>query len=91
MDSDSNYSPECFGLYEARNKLSELIDRVVTGEEVIITRHGKPVARLVAERVPDVDASAVDRIFSELSKLASGFEPDVTLEELRGFIDEDRK
>lgn len=32
---------------EARSKLSSLLDRVEEGEEVIITRHGKEVARLV--------------------------------------------
>lgn len=33
-------------LFEAKNKLSGLLDRVAGGEEFIITRHGKPVARL---------------------------------------------
>lgn len=32
---------------EARSKLSSLLDRVEEGEEVIITRHGKEVARLI--------------------------------------------
>jgi len=36
------------GDFEAKAKLSELLDRVSRGEEVIITRHGKPVARLVS-------------------------------------------
>ena len=36
------------GTFEAKNRLSELLDRVESGEEVTITRHGKPVARLVA-------------------------------------------
>ena len=36
------------GAFEAKNKLSELLDQVERGEEVLITRHGKPVARLVA-------------------------------------------
>ena len=31
---------------EAKNKLSELIDRALDGEGVIITRHGKPVVEL---------------------------------------------
>jgi prevent-host-death family protein len=31
---------------EAKNKLSELIDRAEKGEEVVITRHGHPVATL---------------------------------------------
>ncbi len=35
------------GAFEAKNKLSALLDRVEHGEEIIITRHGKPVARLM--------------------------------------------
>jgi len=36
------------GAFEAKNKLSELLDEVERGGEIVITRHGKPVARLVA-------------------------------------------
>lgn len=35
------------GAFEAKNTLGTLLDRVEGGEEIIITRHGKPVARLV--------------------------------------------
>jgi prevent-host-death family protein len=34
------------GAFEAKNKLSELLDRAERGEEVIITRRGRPVAKL---------------------------------------------
>lgn len=37
-----------FGTFEAKNRLSALLDMVEAGEEVTITRNGKPVARLVA-------------------------------------------
>ncbi|WP_127522292.1 type II toxin-antitoxin system prevent-host-death family antitoxin [Mesorhizobium sp. Z1-4] len=37
-----------FGTFEAKNKLSHLLDLVEQGEEVVVTRNGKPVARLVA-------------------------------------------
>lgn len=33
-------------LFEAKNRLSELVDRVLAGEVIEITRHGKVVARL---------------------------------------------
>ncbi|MDR1709156.1 MAG: type II toxin-antitoxin system prevent-host-death family antitoxin [Candidatus Accumulibacter sp.] len=33
-------------LFEAKTKLSGLLDRVAVGEEFLITRHGKPAARL---------------------------------------------
>jgi prevent-host-death family protein len=35
------------GVFDAKNKLSELLDRVERGEEVVITRRGKRVAKLV--------------------------------------------
>jgi prevent-host-death family protein len=35
------------GAFEAKNTLRTLLDRVERGEEIVITRHGKPVARLV--------------------------------------------
>jgi prevent-host-death family protein len=38
------------GAFEAKNTLGSLLDLVERGEEVVITRHGKRVARLV----PDV-------------------------------------
>lgn len=34
-------------VYAAKTQLSRLIDRANAGEEVVITRHGRPVARLV--------------------------------------------
>lgn len=35
--------------YEAESTFDSLLDLVETGEEVVITRHGKRVARLVAD------------------------------------------
>ncbi len=36
------------GASEARNRLSALLDRVEAGEEVVIKRRGRPVARLIS-------------------------------------------
>jgi prevent-host-death family protein len=36
------------GIRQARQALPDLIDRAEAGEEVIITRQGRPVAKLVA-------------------------------------------
>ncbi len=35
------------GAYEAKTHLPRLLDRVAAGESLTITRHGRPVARLV--------------------------------------------
>jgi antitoxin (DNA-binding transcriptional repressor) of toxin-antitoxin stability system len=34
-------------IYEAKNNLSELVKRVEQGEEVILSRHGRPVVQMV--------------------------------------------
>lgn len=34
-------------LYEAKNQLSALVDRAAKGEEIVIAKHGKPLAKLV--------------------------------------------
>ena len=44
-------------VFEAKSKLSALLDRVCSGEEVVITRHGAPIARLV----PMAETTAPDR------------------------------
>jgi prevent-host-death family protein len=36
-----------FNIYEAKTHLSQLLQRVADGEEVVIARAGKPVAKLV--------------------------------------------
>ena len=35
--------------FDAKTRFGELLDRVARGEEVIITRHDRPVARMVPE------------------------------------------
>lgn len=40
------------GAFEAKNTLGALLDMVESGEEIVITRRGKPIARLVRETGP---------------------------------------
>jgi prevent-host-death family protein len=49
------------GVHEAKSTLSELLRRVATGEEVIITRDGAPVARLVPIELPERRSFGADR------------------------------
>ncbi|HEY3055434.1 MAG TPA: type II toxin-antitoxin system prevent-host-death family antitoxin [Thermoanaerobaculia bacterium] len=35
-------------IYDAKTQLSQLVDRAAKGEEIVIARAGRPVARLVA-------------------------------------------
>jgi hypothetical protein len=45
------------GIFEAKTKLSELIEAVKRGEEIRITQRGKPVARLVVDNEVGVQES----------------------------------
>jgi prevent-host-death family protein len=76
---------ESIGLFEAKTHLSELIARAERGEEVVITRHNKPVARLVPIGRPLGDGA--QRRLAALEALQA-FEPivlpGVTLDELIG-------
>jgi prevent-host-death family protein len=59
------------GAYEAKTHLSELLEKVEAGEEITITKHGAPVAKLVPvkkEVRPEERVAAIDRI----QKLATG-------------------
>ena len=64
-----------FGAFEARNKLGQLLDLVERGEEVVITRHGRQVARLVpAKGRPSREEAraALRRIRDRAEKLRLG-------------------
>jgi antitoxin (DNA-binding transcriptional repressor) of toxin-antitoxin stability system len=54
IDSLSPKEPHvtAYSVAEAKNTLPKLIDRALQGEEVVITRHGKPVAELRAVQPP---------------------------------------
>ena len=53
----SNSIGTSVGAFEAKTHLSELLNRVEQGEHVTITKHGRPVARLVpaTEMAPDMN------------------------------------
>ena len=63
------------GAFEAKNTLGTLLDRVQQGEEIVITRHGKPVARLVPN-VGGIDSAqaraAADRIRAGAARVKGG-------------------
>lgn len=58
------------GAFEAKTHLSSLLDRVAEGEDVLITKHGKPVARLV--KAKEVDRARARRAVEELKRLREG-------------------
>jgi prevent-host-death family protein len=80
------------GAFEAKNTLGTLLDLVQQGEQVVITRHGKPVARLVPEiatRDSSAAKAAVERIRARARARMRTSGP-ITVEEWTGFRDEGR-
>lgn len=63
------------GTLEAKNRLSNLLDQVLQGEEVVITRHGKPVARLVAIDTPNPRAEEARRAIEATHALRNSIKP----------------
>lgn len=59
------------GAYEAKTHLSELLEKVEAGQEVTITKHGNPIAKLVPIRK---EASVDERLaaIQRIQKLPSG-------------------
>ena len=53
--------------FKAKLHFGELLDRVVSGEEIVITRHDKPVARIVPEGRSRLES--VKRSVAELREL----------------------
>ncbi|MGA9072314.1 MAG: type II toxin-antitoxin system prevent-host-death family antitoxin [Terracidiphilus sp.] len=65
------------GAFEAKNTLGALLDRVEAGEEILITRHGKPSARLApTHTVSDADReraqAALDRMRQRAKEMKLG-------------------
>jgi prevent-host-death family protein len=58
------------GAFEAKTHFAELLDRVENGEEITITRHGKPVALL--SPAPQWDRDAVRQAIADLHRLRKG-------------------
>jgi prevent-host-death family protein len=44
--------PVQVNMHEAKTHLSRLVERVEAGEEIVLSRAGKPVARIIAVRPP---------------------------------------
>lgn len=58
------------GAYEAKTHLPHLLDQVANGEEIQITRNGRPVARLVPE--PKPEATDLKTVIAQMREFRKG-------------------
>lgn len=80
------------GIFEAKTHLSSLVDEVERGGEVVITRHGIPVAKIVTyapQPAPDVVAKRKKALL-ELREMAQKRKTRTSLKMIKSWIDEGR-
>lgn len=79
------------GAFEAKNTLGSLLDRVEKGEEIVITRRGKPVAKLVPAK-PGFDREKARAAVQGLLELRAKLKgPPLSWEEIKQMRDEGRR
>ena len=76
-------------MHEAKSQLSKLVERVNSGEEIVISRRGRPVARLIPyeskqSRVDGLVGCMKDRIV-----LHEGWDAPLSAEEIAAFEKDD--
>lgn len=86
--SSTQAEPVQVNLYEAKTQLSSLVERAAKGEEIVIAKAGKPMARLVpmqAEEKAPKPLRKFGRNLLGITFLADDWEKDIPLEY---FLDE---
>jgi prevent-host-death family protein len=68
-----------FQASEAKSHLASLLDAVERGETIVITRHGKPIARIVPEA--DLRQAEINRVIAEIEEFRRTM-PSIPLKEL---------
>jgi prevent-host-death family protein len=75
------------GVYDAKTQLTKLLEEVERGETITITRHGKPVAKLVPieEREKDVAATIEAILEARKGRTLGGLTPKELVNEGRKY------
>ena len=71
---------DAIGAYAAKTRFSELLERAERGERITITRHGRPVARLIPIGKSDLERRR--EAIEKLKKFRKGRTLDVPIKQL---------
>ena len=74
----------------AKAQLTELVRRAEAGEEIVLTRHGKPAARLVPAAPPHDERARRALIDSVRAAAKQGIKPGPTAARSQDFLYDDR-
>lgn len=80
------------GIFEAKTHLSALLDEVEKGGEVTITRHGKPIAKLVQviEAPPEEVMERRRAAIAKLRAMAKARGTNFSIEEIKSWMEDGR-
>lgn len=79
-----------FGTFEAKNRFSALLDMVEAGEELTITRNGKPVAKMVPLRAAH-DVEKARAAAAAIRELRKSVKPDPDGLTVRDYVEMGRR
>ncbi len=85
-------TPATITAFDAKNRLGSLLDRVAAGEELVITRHGQPVARLVpmkANKEEQIDQALA--VFDQVRASLAAQGKSISLKEIIEWKNEGRR
>ena len=75
---------------EAKTKFAELLEKVAGGQEFLITRRGKPVARLVGDEIGAASLSGKSKAWELYQKIQKGGRK-LSERQLAGLVQESRR
>ena len=75
---------------EAKTHFLRILDQVERGESIVITRHGKRIARIQPENDREFDGARAKRAFERIRELRAQTLP-MTVEEILSARDEGRR
>jgi prevent-host-death family protein len=80
------------GIFEAKTNLSSLIEEVEKGGEIVITRHGKPVARIVGteRRLTPEQIERRRKAIADLREMGRRLNLNLSHEQIKAMIEEGR-
>jgi prevent-host-death family protein len=70
-------------LYEAKTQLSSLVERAASGEEIVIAKAGKPMARLVPPSRANQSPRKPGKNYMGITFIAEDFDAPLSEEELK--------
>jgi prevent-host-death family protein len=74
---------DAVNIYEAKTRLSQLVDQAVAGQDVVVSRHGKPLVRIT--RLEAVPRRIRFGVLKGRLRIAADFDAPLADEVLAGF------